>query len=84
MIITFKSVLFVFFYILQSSHSLKVVVSGYNTRIATYEVSGSSLTPSGEWDVGADNKDMTWLQLDGPDIWAGHEVFHLLHGNQHD
>jgi len=37
-------------------------------------VVGSTLTPSGEWDVGADNRDMTWLQVDGGIIWAGHEV----------
>jgi 6-phosphogluconolactonase len=54
--------------------SLKVVVSGYNTRLATYEVRGSELVVSGEWDVGAENHDMTWLQLDGSTVWAGHEV----------
>jgi len=51
-----------------------VVVSGYNSRLATYDVMGSELVPSGEWDVGTDGKDMTWLQLDGSSIWAGHEV----------
>ena len=49
-------------------------MSGYNTRLATYEVTGGQLIPSGEWDVGADNPDMTWLQVDGGNIWAGHEV----------
>eukprot|EP00092_Neocalanus_flemingeri_P008116 GFUD01008756.1.p1 GENE.GFUD01008756.1~~GFUD01008756.1.p1 ORF type:complete len:351 (+),score=110.46 GFUD01008756.1:40-1092(+) len=56
------------------SSQLRVVVSGYNTRLATYEVTGDTLTPSGEWDVGAENNDMTWLQVDGTNIWAGHEV----------
>ena len=54
--------------------SLRVVVSGYNTQLATYKVSGSELIPTGEWDVGVDNNDMTWLQVDGSTIWAGHEV----------
>jgi len=56
------------------AYSLKVVVSGYNTRVATYDVRGGELSPSGEWDVGAENHDMTWLQVDGGVIWAGHEV----------
>merc|ERR1712038_1965886 len=56
------------------AYSLKVVVSGYNTRLATYDVRGSELSPSGEWDVGAENHDMTWLQVDGGVVWAGHEV----------
>ena len=59
---------------IHGSSSLRVVVSGYNTRLATYEVEGTMLTPSGEWDVGEDNHDMTWLQVDGTNIWAGHEV----------
>jgi len=50
------------------------VVSGYNSRLATFEVSGDKLVPSGEWDVEAVNHDMTWLQLDGGAIWAGHEI----------
>jgi len=54
--------------------SLRVVVSGYNTQLATYNVQGSELSPAGEWDVGAVNTDMTWLQVDGSTIWAGHEV----------
>ena len=54
--------------------SLRVVVSGYNTQLATYEVSGSELSSTGGWDVGAENHDMTWLQVDGSTVWAGHEV----------
>ena len=54
--------------------SLRVVVSGYNTQLAIYEVSGSELSPAGGVAVGAENPDMTWLQVDGSTIWAGHEV----------
>ena len=51
--------------------SLKVVVAGYSKALAVYEVTGEELSPAGEWVV---DQDMTWLQLDGDDIWAGHEV----------
>jgi len=51
--------------------SLRVVVAGYNTRLGIYELTGEEVTPAGEWHV---DKDMTWLQLDGDYIWAGHEV----------
>ena len=68
------AIIFLSCLLIPGHYSLKVVVSGYNTRLATYEVTGSELTPSGEWDVGADNHDMTWLQVDGGNIWTGHEV----------
>jgi len=54
----------------------RVVVSGYNSKLATYQVSGEDLILTGEWDVGLVNQNMTWLQLDNDinSIWAGHEV----------
>jgi len=54
----------------------RVVVSGYNSKLATYQVSGEDLILTGEWDVGVMNQNMTWLQLDNDinSIWAGHEV----------
>jgi len=51
--------------------SLRVVVAGYNTRLGIYDLTGEEISPAGEWHV---DKDMTWLQLDGDYIWAGHEV----------
>ena len=54
--------------------SLRVVVAGYNSRLVVFDVVGDSLSQSLEWDVGTQGKDMTWLQLDGDTIWAGHEV----------
>ena len=56
------------------SFGLKVIVSGYNSKIATYNVEGNSLSPSTEWDVGVAGEFMTWLQLDGDYIYGGHEV----------
>ena len=61
---------------IQNSFCLKVIVSGWlNSKIATYNVDGSSLSPSTVWDVGEAGKSMTWLQMDGEHIYAGHEVF---------
>ena len=56
------------------SFCLKVIVSGYNSKIATYNVDGNSLSPSIELDVGVAGESMTWLQLDGDYIYGGHEV----------
>jgi len=53
---------------------LKIVVSGYNTKIAVYDVIEGGLSLSAEYELGSDGKDMTWLQLDGNTIWGGHEV----------
>jgi len=53
---------------------LKIVVSGYNTKIAVYDVIEAGLSLSVEYELGSDGKDMTWLQLDGDTIWGGHEV----------
>ena len=53
---------------------LRVVVAGYNSKLVVFDVIGDSLVQSLEWEVGAQGKDMTWLQLDGDTIWAGHEV----------
>ena len=57
----------------QNSSGLKVVVSGYNSRLAVYNV-GSNPEKTVEWEVGAAGQDMTWIQIDGDQIWAGHEV----------
>ena len=51
--------------------SLRVVVAGYSSLLGVYTVSEDSVTRAGEWEV---DPDMTWLQLDGDNIWAGHEV----------
>ena len=64
-------------YIIYGVSCLKVVVSGYNTKIAVYDVLdqiGPNLNLSAEWELGSDGKNMTWLQLDGDNIWGGHEV----------
>ena len=53
---------------------LKVIVSGYNSKVVTYDVHGTSLSPADEWEMGVAGEAMTWLQLDGDHIWAGHEV----------
>ena len=59
---------------IHNSFCLKVIVSGYNSKIATYNFDGNSLSPSTEWDVGVAGESMTWLQMDGDHIYAGHEV----------
>ena len=51
--------------------SLRVVVAGYNKDLAVFEVTGEEISSIWEWRV---DQDMTWLQLDGDYIWAGHEV----------
>jgi len=61
-------------FIIYGVSCLKAVVSGYNTKIAVYDVSEGALSLSAEWELGSDGKDMTWLQLDGDTIWGGHEV----------
>jgi len=61
-------------FIIYGVSCLKVVVSGYNTKIAVYDVSEGALSLSAEWELGSAGKDMTWLQLDGDNIWGGHEV----------
>ena len=53
---------------------LKVIVSGYNSKVVTYDVNGTSLIPAKEWELGRAGDWMTWLQMDGDHIWAGHEV----------
>ena len=65
--------LILFLNIIYKVCSLKVVVAGYNSKLAVYDVGDKSLGLSVEWDVGDAGKDMTWLQLDGDKIWAGHE-----------
>ena len=56
-----------------SNHT--VLVSGYSDQITRLRInqtdSGPVLEKAGVWDV---DKDMTWLQVDGSTIWAGHEV----------
>ena len=69
-----KFVIIAFLLHIHSSTGLEIVVSGYNSKLATYIVDGESLTPSAEWEVGAAGQDMTWIQIDGDQIWAGHEV----------
>ena len=34
--------------------SLRVVVAGYNTRLAIYDLNGEEITPAGEWPVDKD------------------------------
>ena len=58
---------------IHNSFCLKVIVSG-SSKVATYNVEGNSLSPSAEWDVGVAGESMTWLQMDGDHIYAGHEV----------
>ena len=55
------------------SSGLKVVVSGYNSKLAVYNV-GNRPEHTVDWEVGAAGQDMTWIQIDGDQIWAGHEV----------
>ena len=55
---------------------LKVIVSGYNSKVATYDVNGTSLSPADEWELGVAGEAMTWLQMAGDHIWA--PVFLLL------
>jgi len=59
---------------IHSTSGLKIVVSGYNSRLAVYNVDGNSVEHSLDWEVGAAGQDMTWIQIDGDQIWAGHEV----------
>ena len=54
--------------------SMRVVVSGYNSVLRLYNVEDNQIYDSADWYVGDEGKDMTWLQLDGDTIWAGHEV----------
>ena len=72
-IVVMKSGYFYLLSLLSASQvsSLRVVVAGYNKDLAVFEVTGEEISPAGEWRV---DQDMTWLQLDGQDIWAGHEV----------
>ena len=53
---------------------LKVVVSGYNSKLAVYDVLENTLIPFTEWDVGNAGKLMTWLQIEDDKIYASHEV----------
>ena len=70
-----KELLFIYLFLhIHNSFCLQVIVSGYNSKIATYNVDGNSLSPSTEWDKGLAGDSMTWLQMDGDHMWAGHEV----------
>ena len=59
--------LILFLNIIYKVCSLKVVVAGYNSKLAVYDVGDKSLSLSEEWDgnVGEAGKNMAWIQLDG-------------------
>ena len=66
--------LVLFYYFHAEVLSMRLVVSGYNSVLRLYNVEDNQVYDSADWYVGDEGKDMTWLQLDGDNIWAGHEV----------
>ena len=72
----FYTAIFSIFFLSLSHESsgLKIVVSGYNSKLAVFDVEANSLSVAAEWEVGEAGRDMTWIQVDGDCIWGGHEV----------
>ena len=64
----------IFLSLSHESSGLKIVVSGYNSKLAVFDVGANSLSVAAEWEVGEAGRDMTWIQVDGDNIWGGHEV----------
>ena len=64
----------IFLSLSHESSGLKIVVSGYNSKLAVFDMGANSLSVAAEWEVGEAGRDMTWIQVDGDNIWGGHEV----------